>query len=61
MGEPRARAASAQRKLRVRSTSCEGEAQSHLLPQPGCAQLPPPLGLRAAAPIVRVACGCPDS
>ncbi len=57
----RARAASAQRKLRARSASREGEAQAHLLPQPGHARLPQPLGLRAAALIVRVACGCPDS
>jgi hypothetical protein len=59
--EPRACAASAQHELRVRSASREGEAQAHLLPQPGRARLPQLLGLRAAAPIVRVACGCPDS
>ncbi len=56
----RARAASAR----------EGEAQAHLLPRQGRAQLPrllglraaaPMLGLHAAAPIVRVVCGCPDS
>ncbi len=54
------KAASA-RELRARSASREGEAQAHLLPQPGRARLPRPLGLRAAAPIVRVACGCPNS
>ncbi len=37
--------------------SREGEAQAHLLPQPGHARLSRPLGLHAAAPIVRVACG----
>ncbi len=59
--EPQARAASAQRKLRACSASREGEAQAHLLPQPGHAQLPRQLGLRAAALIVGVACGCPAS
>ncbi len=59
--EPRARSASAQRELRAHSASCEGEAQAHLLPRPGRARLPQLLGLRAAAPIVRVACSCPDS
>ncbi len=57
----RACAASAQRELRACSASREGEARAHLLPQPGRARLPQPLELRAAAPIVRVACGCPDS
>ncbi len=54
------KAASA-REPRGRSASHEGKAQAHLLPRPGCARLPRPLELRAAAPIVRVACGCPDS
>jgi hypothetical protein len=57
--ERAARAASAQCKLQARSASCEGKAQAHLLPQPGRARLPRPLELRAAAPIVRVACSCP--
>ncbi len=58
-----ARSASArcERVLQARSASREGEARAHLLPRPGHARLPRPLGLRAAAPIVRVACGCPDS
>jgi hypothetical protein len=56
--KPQARAASAQRKLRARSASREGKARAHLLPRPGHARLPRPLGLRVAAPIVRVACGC---
>ncbi len=43
-------AASAQRKLRAHSASREGEARAHLLPQPGRARLPRPLGLRLAAP-----------
>jgi hypothetical protein len=51
-----ARAASVQREPRGRSPS-----SPNLLPRLGRAQLPRPLGLRAAAPIVRVACGCPDS
>ncbi len=59
--KPRARTASAQRELRARSASHEGKAQAHLLPQPGHARLPRLLGLRAAALIVRSACGCPDS
>jgi hypothetical protein len=59
--EPQARAASAQRELRAHSASREGEARAHLLPQPGRARLPRPLGLCVAAPIVRVACTCPDS
>ncbi len=54
------KAASA-REPQACSASREGEARAHLLPQPGCAALPRPLGLRAAAPIVRVVCGCPDS
>ena len=41
--------------------SCEGDAQAHLLPQPGRARLPQPLGLHAAAPIVGVARSRPDS
>jgi hypothetical protein len=49
------------REPRACSASREGEARAHLLPQPGRARLPRPLGLRAAASIVRVACGCPDS
>ncbi len=57
----RVRAARAQREPRARSASREGEAWAHLLPRPGRARLPRPLGLRAEAPIVRVACGCPDS
>jgi hypothetical protein len=59
--EPRARAASLQRELQVCSANREGKAQAHLLPQPGRTRPPRPLGLRAAALIVRVACGCPDS
>ncbi len=59
--ERAARAASAQHKLQACSASRKGEAQAHLLPQPGRAWLPQPLGLRAAAPIVRVACSCTDS
>jgi hypothetical protein len=53
--------AASTREPRARSASREGEARAHLLPRPGRARLPRPLGLRAAAPIVRVACGCPDS
>ncbi len=49
------------REPRARSASREGKARAHLLPRPGRTRLPRPLGLRAAAPIVRVACGCPDS
>ncbi len=48
-------------ELRARSASREGEAPAHLLPLPGRAWLPQPLGLHAAAPIVRVACGSPNS
>ncbi len=57
----RERAASAQRELQVHSTSRKGKARPHLLPQPGRARLPQPLGLRVAAPIVRVVWGYPDS
>ncbi len=53
--------AASPREPRARSASREGEARAHLLPRPGRARLPRPLGLRAAAPIVRVACRCPDS
>jgi hypothetical protein len=69
-GKPQARAASAQRtardvsmqrKMRARSASRKGKAQAHFLPQPGRARLPRLLGLRSAAPIVRVVCGCPNS
>ncbi len=59
--KPQACAASAQREMWARSVSCEGEARANLLPRPGHARRPRPLGFRAAAPIVRVACGCPDS
>ncbi len=48
-------------ELRARSTGRECEARAHLLPQPGCARLPRPLGLHVAAPIVRVACGSSNS
>ncbi len=54
------KAASA-REPQARSASREGKARAHLLPRQGRAQLPQPLGLRAAAPIVRVVRGCPDS
>ncbi len=75
--KPRACSTSAQRELQARSASCEcGVQAARAKPEltscpdqaaPGC---PWPLGLRAAAPIVRVhtaapivrvACGCPDS
>jgi hypothetical protein len=59
--ELRVHAASAQHELRVRSASREGKARAHLLPQPGRARLPRPLGLHAAATIVRVVCGCPNN
>ncbi len=36
--------------LQARSASREGEARAHLLPRPGRARLPRPLGLRSAAP-----------
>ncbi len=50
----RAQAASAQRELQGQSPSSPpAPTRPHRLPRP--------LGLRAAAPIVRVACGCPDS
>jgi hypothetical protein len=49
------------KQLLMRSASREGEAQAQLLPQPGRARLPRPLGLHAAAPIVKVACSSPDS
>ncbi len=39
-----AQTARANPKLQARSASCEGKAWAHLLPQPGRAQLPWPLG-----------------
>ncbi len=56
-----AQTARAKPKLQARSASHEGKAQAHLLTQPGHAQLPQPLVLHAAALIVRVACGSPNS
>ncbi len=56
-----AQTARAKPKPQARSKSRKGKAQVHLLPQPGGAWLPQPLGLHAAAPIVGVACGSPDS
>ncbi len=41
--------------------SLSGKAQAHILTQPGCARLPRPLGLHAAAPMVRVACSSPNN
>jgi hypothetical protein len=56
-----ARAVRAKPKLQACSASHEGEARAHLLTRPDRARLPQPLGLHTAAPIVRVACGSPDS
>ncbi len=56
-----AQTARAKPEPRVHSASREGKARAHLLPQPGRARLPQPLGLHAAALIVRVACGSPNS
>jgi hypothetical protein len=49
-----ARAASAKPELQARSASHEGEAQAHLLPQPGRTLLPRPLGFTRLTQPVRV-------
>jgi hypothetical protein len=59
--EPVTQTARAKPESRARSASCEGKARAHLLPRPGRARLPRPLGLHAAAPIVKFVCGSPDS
>ncbi len=52
-----------ERPSRAASAQCEPQGQSPSSPPAPTRPrwLPRPLGLRAAAPIVRVACGCPDS